>query len=205
MFQLWEFWAARQGLASFYARFELLPSAARIGLTVLAMVIPFLLYAYTGLLLAIRGEGLAPSQYGSVGLRRLQRIAGFVVIVFCSVHLWQFWLSNLGKADLASAVFFALYAEAGKPIYIVLYVLGITAVCFQWAQGIVAWGVLRGWVSNDAVRRRWRTVSGAVALCMWLVGIEVFSFFATGDYLSKDLVNRTQAVFESTSHLTGGK
>ncbi|MCB9707953.1 MAG: hypothetical protein H6714_04100 [Myxococcales bacterium] len=187
-FQLWELWAGFDGPEGFADRFNDIPRMARLFVLVMGLFVPYLLYTYAGLRQMWRGDDIAASQYGSRGLRRLQRFWGLAVFVWIAVHLFHVWLPNLNNPLLAEGVFDALYRDASKPFYLVVYVTGMSAATFQWAQGVATYGVLRGWVSSDRWRRRWRAAALVSSGLLWLLGCEVLGYFVTGARPSIELL-----------------
>lgn len=193
---LWELRAGFEGPVVFAERFNAIPTQARWGILALGLVVPYGVYVVVGMRLVIRGD-IASSQYGSTGLMWLQRVWGIAVCVLVVVHVWHVWVPNWGNPMLAQGVFDALYRDAGKPFFIAVYVIGLTSACFQWAQGVAAWVVLRGWVSSDRWRKRWRAAAAIATAGIWMIAIDVLSFFTSGARLSIELLQWSKTLFSA--------
>ena len=200
VFAVWELRAAFGGPLAIAERFNAIPTQARWALLALGLVIPYAISVIVGRRLMIQGD-IAPSQYGSSGLLWLQRIWGIAVFTLVAVHVGHVWVPNWGNPMLAQGVFDALYRDAGKPFFLAVYVIGVTSACFQWAQGVATWVVIRGWVNSDRWRRRWRAAAAVATALIWMIAIDVLSFFTTGARLSIELLEWGKKLFLAAKFL----
>ncbi len=188
VFTVWELWPAFDGPIAFAERFNRVPTLMRWIILMFGLVIPYVVYVFAGIRILFQENDIAASYYGSIGLRRLQRFWDLAVAVLVVTHLFHVWWLNWGNPMLAQGVFDALYRDLSKPLFLGIYVMGLTAVCFQWAQGVATYGVLHGWVHSDAWRKRWRAMAAIIAMFVWLIVVEILSYFVTGARFSIELL-----------------
>lgn len=115
----------------------------------------------------------------------LQRVTGLVAFAFIAFHLWQYRVQKLlGKlphehfyqalsADLSTTV-------AGVPVFAVVYVLGVAACAYHFANGLfgfcTSWGITQS-------RRSQRLAGWAFAglgAVLFFLGANTTLYFATG-------------------------
>jgi succinate dehydrogenase/fumarate reductase cytochrome b subunit (b558 family) len=148
--------------------------------------LPLAYHAIYGVKLAFEGRpnvGLYP--FSKNWLYTLQRVTGLVTFVFIGWHLWEFRVQRfLGK--MTSEAFYPVLAEglsstsAGIPVLAIVYLVGIGASAFHFANGLSAF--VFGWgVCISKRSRRLLGVFFAVAgLAIFLVGADTALFYATG-------------------------
>jgi succinate dehydrogenase/fumarate reductase cytochrome b subunit (b558 family) len=115
----------------------------------------------------------------------LQRVTGLLAFAFICFHLYEYWGKKL-MGKLAPEQFYpALCANMsatvkGVPVVGLLYVLGIAACAFHFANGL--WGFCFSW--GVTVSRRSQqmaaTVFGLLGLAIFLLGANTAIYFATG-------------------------
>jgi hypothetical protein len=96
--------------------------------------------------------------------------------IFLAVHVggtWHPWLFA-GRAFTAYA---ALLDQTGTLLGAAAYVVGISATCVHFGQGLSAF-VLRWWPSTPP--RLTRGVATLLGLCLWLILIDELAVHATG-------------------------
>lgn len=149
--------------------------------TVLVLV-PLAVHAILGLWFVARGQSSDPAGYGSPALRAWQRGTGVLLVAFLLFHLGDTWLAKLGGMD-GSALYDHLRSTAGRPLYLVVYVVGITCLAFHLALGLGAFAVTWGIARTDGARRAARGLGALLAAAVWLVSLNTLSHFAVGQPL----------------------
>lgn len=173
LFHAYEHLAVRVGRDAVLAR---LLNTTSWPLEVAGILLPMLVHAALGLYLA-RSPDAAPS-YASAPFRSLQRVSGLVVVGFLGLHLVGVWAPRVAADDRPGAAYAAMLDQVGTLPMASLYVLGVTAVCVHFGQGMAAifsrYGVLR------LTPRGSRILGGAMALLLWLTFINELAAYASG-------------------------
>jgi len=115
----------------------------------------------------------------------LQRVTGLLAFAFIGFHLYEYWGQKL-MGKMAPEQFYPklcanMSATVGPvPVIGLLYVLGIAACAFHFANGL--WGFCFSW--GVTVSRRSQqmaaAVCGVLGLAIFLLGANTAIYFATG-------------------------
>jgi succinate dehydrogenase / fumarate reductase cytochrome b subunit len=145
-------------------------------LEVVGILLPLLAHAALGLYLARSPD--APASYVNGSFRTLQRVSGLVVVVFLGLHLVGVWLPRVLSDDRPGAAYAAMLDQVGTLPLAALYVLGVTAVCLHFGQGLAAvfsrYGVLR------LSPRGSRLLGAGLGVLLWLTFIDELTAYASG-------------------------
>jgi succinate dehydrogenase / fumarate reductase, cytochrome b subunit len=160
-----------------------------------AIFLPLLFHAIFGVYIAYSGQ-FNTSRYSTGKNWRyvLQRITGLVAFVFIFTHVahmhgWfhvDFWLDLMQKLGLAqfkayNAASTAAAAMQGSLIWPILYLVGIAACVFHFANGLWTMGITWGlWITPQAQKRADYIVWGIGGLVM-LIGLSALGGFMTLD------------------------
>jgi succinate dehydrogenase/fumarate reductase cytochrome b subunit len=115
----------------------------------------------------------------------LQRVSGLLAFAFILFHLWEYWAQKvMGK--LASEQFYPTLCAnlsstvKGVPVIALIYVFGIAATVFHFANGL--WGFCFSWGITVSRRsqRLGATVFGVLGILVFLLGANTALYFATG-------------------------
>src|SRR5690606_18245106 len=109
--------------------------AGAIALEIVLVLVPLAVHAGLGLWSVARGRSGDAGAYGSAAMRAWQRVTGGVLLFFILFHVGETWLGKLSGFD-GSASYDNLRATLGRPMHIVIYVVGITCLSFHLALGI---------------------------------------------------------------------
>jgi succinate dehydrogenase / fumarate reductase, cytochrome b subunit len=158
------------------------------------IVVPLLFHMLYGIHLLLRGAKAANEadidRYGPD--RRLwviQRMSAVLVLVFVLVHLFEFRLSRLFLGTSPDALYTILSAHLSStwgwvPWIALLYLFGIAAVTFHFANGLFATtAALKIGKQDPAGRRRMRILTSAAGLVLFVVGALTVIGVATGTRL----------------------
>ncbi len=175
VFHTWEHWPARD------SRDEALQRVARVSsapVEIVFLMAPLLVHAGLGLHLA-RGPD-ASFAYASRAFRSLQRVTGVVTALFLIWHVGWVWCPRVLDGSRANAAYAAMLDQAGPATGMALYVVGISAVCVHFGQGLGA-----AWIRHapGASPRLARWVSAGLGFSIWAAMIDLLSVFATGEAL----------------------
>ncbi|NOY94010.1 MAG: hypothetical protein GXP55_22740, partial [Deltaproteobacteria bacterium] len=171
----WQLGAAREGREAFVARFSLLPAGVGVLLDVLLLA-GLLVHVGAGVKLVLDDPGPRHAAgHASAGSRSWQRLTGVLAFAFVLFHVF----SLAGAAD-ALAVFSRFDATLGQPRYLLIWVLGLTAIFAHLAEGVPAALRTLGLVGGELQLRRARVLSGLLAAFGWLLAMNSLSYFATG-------------------------
>ncbi|MDI3291787.1 succinate dehydrogenase [Polyangium sp. 15x6] len=115
----------------------------------------------------------------------LQRVTGLMAFAFIAFHLYEYWGKKLA-GKLAPEQFYPALCQnmsatvKGIPVVGLLYVLGIAASVFHFANGL--WGFCFSW--GVTVSRRSQQMAAAVfgvlGVAIFLLGANTAIYFATG-------------------------
>ena len=143
------------------------------------VLVPLVAHAALGALLTVRERPPAAGGYPSGAARTVARATGAGLAAFLVIHVVQTWGQKLSGLD-GVGLYQTLRDQAGQPLVIVVYVLGITCVAFHLALGIGAlpetWPIAR----TDAGRRYLRVLGAAVGVLVWVISMNTLSHFAVG-------------------------
>jgi len=150
------------------------------------ILLPLLFHAVYGLKIALEGKnnvGRYPTTRN--WMYTLQRVTGVAALLFIGFHLYEYWGQKLvGK--LSHTQFYAALSanlsstQGGVPLTALVYMLGIAACSFHFANGL--WGFSMGW--GITVSRRSQqtaaTVFSLLGVALFLLGANTVLHFATG-------------------------
>lgn len=122
----------------------------------------------------------------------LQRITGLVAFLFIGFHMYQYWWKKLIGRMAPEQFYPALCADMsssvkGIPVIALIYVLGIAASVFHFANGL--WGFCFSW--GITISRRAQQMAawafGIVGLAVFVLGANTVIYFATGSSIQERL------------------
>jgi succinate dehydrogenase / fumarate reductase cytochrome b subunit len=153
---------------------------------IFGIFLPLAFHAGYGVKLAFEGRpNVGRYPFSRNWLYTFQRVTGLFAFAFIVWHLWEFRIAKLtGKMNIDA--FYPTLAEhlssttAGIPVLAIVYLLGIAASTFHFANGLATFAF--GW-GICVSRRSQRTVGVLLAvggLVVFLMGADTALFFATG-------------------------
>ena len=174
IYHAWQQGPVREGRDAQLARLD---QTTHGGAELLFVVLPLTLHALCGLWLARRAEPDASGRpYASPAFRRFQAITGGLTALFLAFHMggvWHPWL----RAGRAFAEFGAMLDQTGTMPGAAAYVVGISATCLHWGQGLSAF-ILRWWPGCPA--RVAHGIGTLLGLGLWLTFLDQVAVYATG-------------------------
>jgi len=116
------------------------------------------------------------------GLARVQAVSGALVLAFVAYHVAQVWVST-GPHVGADQAYAVLWQTSGRPLQLVVYLVGLSALSFHLGHGLgraaQTWGLAR--TPRAIAAARW--TGGIVGLGMWLAQLQLLAHFALGTSL----------------------
>lgn len=151
-----------------------------------AILLPLMFHAGYGIKLALEGKpNVGRYTYSRNWMYALQRVTGVLALLFILFHLYEYWWQKqIGK--LAAEQFYPQLCAnmsstmGGVPVVALVYVLGIAACVFHFANGL--WGFAFSWgltVSRRSQRLA-AVVLGVLGLLVFILGANTAVYFATG-------------------------
>lgn len=177
LFHAWEHWPVRAGREALFARLAHGKSAWFEGALVLVFL---LLHGALGCWLwrRERAAGRPALAYVSPAFHRLQLATGLVAAGFVLFHLAGPWWAGLRDQPALGASFGALRDQAGTLPGLIAYVLGVSAVCVHFGQGLGA--ALTGLSEGRVPPRLSRALGVLLGAALWLVFLDELAVYATG-------------------------
>jgi len=173
--QLWLADAARMGRMAFAERLALLPGGLTLALDGLVLL-GLAVHVVAGTKLVL--DDVTPRSAGShktAGSRAWQRLTGVLALAFVVFHAVSLWATS-GPVSLYAT----LDETLGQPRYLLIWIVGLTAIFAHVAEGLPAsLRTLRA-VGGENQMERVRVVAALVAAAGWLWSMNSLAHFATG-------------------------
>ena len=183
VFHLWENSTALQGQERFdesVAGINKMPYLAFLewGL----ILLPLLFHAGYGIKLALAGKpNVGRYPFTRNWMYTLQRVTGLLAFAYICFHLYEYWFQKvIGK--LAPDQFYSAlcqnmsHAIGPVPVVALVYILGIAACVFHFANGL--WGFC--FTVSRRSQRMAATVFGILGLALFALGANTVIYFSTG-------------------------
>jgi succinate dehydrogenase/fumarate reductase cytochrome b subunit (b558 family) len=150
------------------------------------ILLPLLFHAGYGLAIAFEGKpNVGRYTYSRNWMYTLQRVTGGVAFLFIGFHLYEYWGQKVAGKLSTEGFYPALCANMSStigpvPVVALIYVVGIAACVFHFANGL--WGFAFSWgiVVSRRTQRLAATAFGLVGLVVLLLGELTAIYFATG-------------------------
>jgi succinate dehydrogenase/fumarate reductase cytochrome b subunit (b558 family) len=190
LFHLWTNSKALQGQERFDAAVTEINHTPYLRLVEFGVILlPLAFHAFYGVILAVGGKpNTGAYTYSRNWMYTLQRVTGLLAFAFIGFHLWEYWGQKLVGKMTSDQFYPVLCANMsatikGVPVVALVYILGIAAAVFHFANGL--WGFCFSW--GITVSRRSQqaaaTVFGLVGIAVFLLGANTAIYFATGSRL----------------------
>jgi succinate dehydrogenase / fumarate reductase cytochrome b subunit len=150
-------------------------------LEVAVILLPLLGHAALGVYLGWRARGDEPQEardYLSPAFRRLQLGSGLLVLAFLVLHVAGVWLPRALSDDRPGAAYAAQLDQLGSLPMATLYVLGVTAVCLHFGQGLAVLCARHGFL--QLTPRGSRLLGAGLGIALWLIFIDELAAYASG-------------------------
>lgn len=150
------------------------------------ILLPLAFHALYGVKLALESKpNVGRYAFSRNWMYTLQRVTGLLAFAFIVYHLYELWFQKVTGRLGPEQFYTALCADlssttASIPIIALVYIFGIAASVFHFANGL--WGFCFSWgitVSRQAQRSA-AIVFGLLGLVVFLLGANTAVYFATG-------------------------
>ncbi|HEX6242036.1 MAG TPA: hypothetical protein VFZ61_14100 [Polyangiales bacterium] len=172
LFHAYEQAAIRDGRDALVSRLAATTSAP---LEVACVLLPLLVHAAAGLRLS-RGAP-DPQAYASPAFARLQLWTGIVTALFLLWHVSTIWGARVAERRPAAA-YDAMLQHVGQLPAAMFYLLGVSAVCIHFGQGLSSLFLRRGVLAQTP--RAARALGALLAACLWLGFVDELLTYVTG-------------------------
>jgi succinate dehydrogenase/fumarate reductase cytochrome b subunit (b558 family) len=143
------------------------------------IVLPLAFHALYGVVIALQGS-VNVQRYGYTRnwMYLLQRLSGVVVLLFVGVHLWQYRVAKmLGRVAWAD-FYHQLSVDLNRGAIFALYVTGVTASVFHFANGLWLFGNSWGITLSERAQRRSAVVCSVLGFALWALALNTLLHFA---------------------------
>jgi len=192
---VWAEALGRDGAATFQHEVDFIHSMpGLILIEIFGLWLPIFFHSIFGFYYAFSGRSNAASYpYGGSWRYTLQRLTGYVGFIFIFFHIatlrWGWDIPFSGGFDAhaaASSTALALRGGAeggtiGAVINGVLYLGGITALVYHFANGLWTWAITWGITISPQAQKRWGYVCAVVGIALMGAGWSAYGGFVTLD------------------------
>jgi succinate dehydrogenase/fumarate reductase cytochrome b subunit (b558 family) len=150
------------------------------------ILLPLAFHALYGIKLVLEGKpNVGSYTFTRNWMYTLQRVTGLLAFLFIGYHLYELWgqkvIGKLGPDQFYTRLCEDMAYTAGPvPVIALVYILGIAASVFHFANGL--WGFCFSW--GVTVSRRSQqlaaTAFGVLGLIVFFLGANTAIYFATG-------------------------
>ena len=175
LFHAWEQWPVRDSRDALFAR---LSSSHNALIEAAVVLLPLAVHAVLGIRLYVSRPNAEGDGYVSPAFRSLQAVTGLVAIAFVVLHLLGGFLPRVSEPNPIGAAFMGIRGQVESIPGLVLYVIGLAAVCTHFGQGL-GLALLR--LSPAQFSPRSARVLGIVlGVLLWLIYLNELAVYATG-------------------------
>lgn len=179
-YHLWEHWPALRGPVAWSARAAGTSQVSAILLALVAVAI--ILHGCIGLGLALGRPRVSADPLEST-LRPHQMVSGSLVLCFVVYHLWHVADVTGGPHSTVLARYGRLWEDLGRPLPVIVYVVGVSATCFHLALGLSRAASNRLYEDHGIALQFARLAAGLAAFGLWCLFIQLVAHFAIGSPL----------------------
>lgn len=190
-FHLWENSNALQGQDRFEEAVGQINHMPYLAVLEWALILlPLAFHAGYGVKLALVSKPNVRSYpYSRNWMYTLQRTSGLLAFAFILFHLYEYWFQKLSGKLGPEQFYGALCANmsstmGGVPVIALVYVLGVAACAFHFANGL--WGFCFSWGITVSKRSQQlaATAFGVLGVVLFLLGANTAVYFATGSRIA---------------------
>ena len=185
VFHLWTNATALQGQERFDEAVSGITHMPYLQLLEIGILAPLLFHAFYGVKLALEGShNVGSYTFSRNWMYTLQRVTGILAFAFIAFHMWEYWAQKVLGNMTAEQFYPALCANLssttkGVPIIALVYIFGIAASVFHFANGL--WGFCFSWGITVSKRSQQMSavVFGLLGIAIFLLGANTAIYFAT--------------------------
>ena len=172
---------------------------------IFGIFVPLAFHALYGVKLAFDGRvNVARYPYTRNVLYTLQRATGLLAFLFIAWHLWEFRIPKLLGYMSADAFYPTLESHLsstyhGFPVLAVVYLVGIGASVFHFANGLFTFCFSWGLCLTRRSQRVFATAFAALGAVVFVMGAQTALYFATGAQFPAAADPNSSPTFEQCS------
>jgi succinate dehydrogenase / fumarate reductase, cytochrome b subunit len=143
------------------------------------IVLPLVFHAAYGVVIAAQSS---PNVHRYSWTRNwmylFQRLTGVLALLFIGLHLWQYRVQKLLGRMRWEDFYQNLGVDLNRPAIFAIYVTGVTAVVFHFANGLWLFGNTWGITVSQSSMRRSAWLCALVGLALWTLGFDILLHFS---------------------------
>jgi succinate dehydrogenase / fumarate reductase cytochrome b subunit len=146
----------------------------------LGIFLPLIYHAAYGLVISSHFfSGYNGVHYGYARNRFfvLQRVTGMIALVFIAYHVWTL---RIVRQAGAPPTFGGVAAALHNPWVVALYLVGVVATCYHFANGLWSFAVTWGIAAGPRAQRVWARVTWIVFLALASLAVAIVVRLITG-------------------------
>lgn len=177
---LWTNASALDGRDAFnHAVGEIQSTPALPAIELFGIALPLTFHAVYGLVITARSTvNTSRYAYTRNWLYVLQRVSGVIAFGFIALHLWQLRVPKATGALRWQSFYDALGTSLAAPAVFAMYLAGVTASVFHFANGLWLFGNTWGVTVGARSMRRSAALCGALGLALWALGFNTLLHFS---------------------------
>jgi succinate dehydrogenase/fumarate reductase cytochrome b subunit (b558 family) len=187
LFHLWTNAKALQGREQFDAAVSDISHMPYVAVLEFGVILlPLAFHALYGVKLALEAKPNNLSYaYTRNWMYTLQRVTGILAFAFIVFHLYEYWapkwMGTMAEDEFYPALCANMSATVrGVPVNALIYIVGIGASVFHFANGLWAFCFSWGLTVSRRSQRLSAAVFGAIGVILFLLGANTAIYFATG-------------------------
>jgi succinate dehydrogenase/fumarate reductase cytochrome b subunit len=182
IFHVWDLWPILEARDSWLASRR---EGGRLAVAALVLL-PLVAHGVLGIVRVGRRGAARGVDAARRGLARVQLGTGVMMLVFVAFHLAQVWGDVPGPHRAPGAGYARLWGELGRPVPLLLYLLGVTSLSFHLGHGISRLPETWGREPTAGARLLSRLLGGVFGFALWLALLQLLAHFAVGGPLLGD-------------------
>ena len=148
-------------------------------LELVGIVLPLAFHALYGVVIAFQGgANVVRYPFARNWMYLLQRASGMVALFFIGLHLWQYRVQKMLGTLPWQNFYERLSEDLNRPSMFAIYMTGVTATVFHFANGLWLFGNSWGITASTRSMRRSAWICGVLGLALWILGVNTLLHFA---------------------------
>lgn len=144
-----------------------------------AILLPLLFHAGYGFVIAAQGSAnVGRYAYTRNWMYLLQRVTGVVAFAFIALHLWQYRVQKTLGVMRWQDFYGDLASTLNAPVMFAVYLFGITASVFHFANGLWNFGNSWGITQSPRAMKHSARLCLALGLALWGLGFNTLLHFS---------------------------
>lgn len=143
------------------------------------IVLPLAFHGLYGVVIAAQGSvNVGNYSWTRNWMYFLQRVSGVVALLFIGLHLWQYRIQKMLNLVRWEDFYHRLTIDLNRPAMFAIYMTGVTATVFHFANGLWLFGNSWGITVSEKSMRRSALACLVFGIVLWVVGADILMHFA---------------------------